>query len=105
MKKISACIGGIIIVAVFISGFAAYFITYQAPGTRQWLDGWGRPLSESPLVMRLLFGQDRLWAGWFWFFVDSLIFFGGLILGWSLVSFGLKREKVTFGASGRLSGR
>lgn len=55
-------------------------------------DGFGRPLSESPFFVRLVFGQDRLWAGWGWFLGDMAIFWGGVVAGAGLVSYGFKEE-------------
>jgi hypothetical protein len=36
--------------------------------------------------MRLFFGQERAWAGWFWFVADIVWFWGGLGLGFVLLS-------------------
>ena len=49
---------------------------------RKITDGYGRPLPESPFVMRLFFGQERLWAGWFWFAGDMAIFWSSLVLAY-----------------------
>jgi hypothetical protein len=64
-------------IALFVAGFLAYFVsTTGTPPT----DGLGRPLSEAPLLMRLLFGQERMWAGWVWFLAEMVIFWGSIAL-------------------------
>lgn len=90
MRKIVGYIGIFLFIVVFIAGFAAYFITSVDPQTRTMYDGIGRPLSESPLLMRLILGQERLWAGWGWFIVDLVIFWGGIGLGFTLTKYGFK---------------
>ena len=99
MRKVVGWLGVAIIVAVFIGGFLAYFLTSFDPRTRVMSDGFGRPLSESPLLMRLAFGQERLWAGWFWFLADMAIFWGGIVAGFKLASWGLQQTS-NHGAAG-----
>lgn len=65
-----------IAVGVFAAGAAAYLFTFTGSGVLT--DGLGRTLSPTPMLVRLIFGQDRLWAGWVWFALDSVWFFGGL---------------------------
>lgn len=90
MKKVIGYIGVALFVVVFIAGFLGYFITSVDPQSRTMYDGLGRPLSESPFFIRLVFGQERLWAGWGWFIVDLVIFWGGVGLGFSLAKYGFK---------------
>ena len=77
-----------------INGWAAFI------GFRGWVradrkitDGYGRPLPESPFVMRLFFGQERLWAGWFWFAGDMAIFWSSLVLAYHLLKLGWNESK------------
>jgi len=86
MRKLAKYLGGTIMIAVFIYGFITYFITSPDPGTGQLHDGLGRQLSASPFFMRFLFGQERLWAGWLWFFIDMVVFWGGIAAGGALMS-------------------
>jgi len=59
---------------LFICSFLAYMVTsHNAAGP---CDGLGRQLSEAPTLMRIFFGQDRMWAGWVWFVGDMIIFWG-----------------------------
>lgn len=93
MRKLGSIVGGLILVSIFVCGFIAYFVTSFDADTRQWFDGFGRPLSQSPWFMRVIFGQERLWAGWLWFMADMTIFWGGIAVGFSLVSFGTDKRK------------
>ena len=54
------------------------------------IDGLGRPLSESPLLLRMIFGQDRLWPWLGWFIADMIIFWGGVGLIYLLFTKGAK---------------
>ncbi len=74
-------LGIALFVGILGAGFMAYFVTGPGPS-----DGLGRPLTESPLLVRFLFGQDRLWPGYLWFIVDLVVFWGGLGLSFWLVS-------------------
>ncbi len=65
-------------IALLIAGFMAYMMTTSNPHTDVTCDGLGRELTLSPWVMRLMFGQERLWAGWGWFIGDMVIFWGSL---------------------------
>ena len=60
-------------IALFVCGFLAYMVTSAGP-----CDGLGRHLSEAPTLMRIFFGQDRMWAGWGWFVGDMVIFWGSI---------------------------
>jgi len=90
LKKLVGYVGILVFIVVFIGGFLAYFVTSIDPQTRLMHDGVGRPLSESPFFMRLIFGQERLWVGWRWFIADLIIFWGGIGLGVSLSKYGFK---------------
>lgn len=73
---------------IVVLGFLAYFVTsVDQPGSVRY-DGLGRPLSNSPLFMRMFFGQEREWVGWSWFFVDMMVFWGGGLLFFRLWDWG-----------------
>ncbi len=93
MRKLALYAGAVVIVIVFVAAFVAYFVSALDVTTQQLADGFGRPLSESPLFMRLVLGQDQLWAGWTWFLVDLVVFWGGIAIGYLLIGYGLKDEK------------
>jgi hypothetical protein len=57
-------------------------------------DGFGRPLAESPFLMRFFLGQDRLWAGWFWFVVDMVAFWGSISVGAGIAGWGFKEPNL-----------
>lgn len=54
----------------------AYVVTSGGSGATT--DGLGRSLSEAPMLMRIMFGQERMWAGWGWFVGDMIIFWGSI---------------------------
>lgn len=93
MRKTLGWLGVAIIGGTFVAGFIAYFVFRIDPQMKIMLDGFGRPLSESPLLMRLIFGQERLWAGWLWFLGDMIIFWGGIGVGFSLAGWGFKKPR------------
>jgi hypothetical protein len=76
LRKILFPIGIIWFIALMIAGFLAYFVTSSGP--HGMVDGLGRPLTEAPFLMRFFFGQERLWAGFGWFFGEMVIFWGSL---------------------------
>jgi hypothetical protein len=55
-------------------------------------DGLGRSLSESPEFIKFIYGEDRGWAGWIWFFIDIVIFCGCLAIGGGLVIYGFMKR-------------
>jgi len=94
MRKVLVYIGGAIILSVFVAAYFGYFVTSFNTETHIWLDGLGRPLSESPWFMRFIFGQNHLWAGWGWWLADMVIFWGGIAVGFGLVNYGSNDVKV-----------
>lgn len=91
MRKIIGWLGVAIMTGTMIAAFVAYFVVSLDPSTKTMFDGFGRPLSASPVLMRLVFGQERLWAGAFWFLADMVLFWGGLWVGFSVAGWGLKK--------------
>lgn len=90
IKKISTGIGVILIITLFVLAFLAYFVSRFDSGERY--DGLGRALVDSPWVVRIIFGEEKMWVGWKWFIVDMVIFWGGIALAISLISFGVKEK-------------
>lgn len=76
LRKILIPIGLIWFLALLIAGFLAYFVATVGPS--EVTDGFGRQLTESPPLMKLAFGQERLWAGFGWFIGDMVIFWGSI---------------------------
>lgn len=99
MRKIIGYLGVGIIISVFVVGFIAYFVFKFDPGTGTTYDGFGRHLTESPWFVRLLFSEDRLWAGWGWFLADMVIFWGGIGIGSWLATFGFKDKSAPSSSS------
>jgi hypothetical protein len=79
LRKILVPFGIVWYIALMIAGFLAYFV--RSGGPNGFSDGLGRSLTESPILMRIFFGQDSLWAGFGWFLGDLLIFFGSIASG------------------------
>jgi len=75
MKTIKI-ICGIWLVVVLILAFLAYSVRGTDSGT--WTDGLGRPLSDTPLFMRLFTGGSTEWAGWGWYLFDMVFFWGSV---------------------------
>lgn len=71
--KVLLAIGVAWFSGLFVLGFLAYFVTSAGP-----CDGLGRPLAQAPMLMRIFFGQERLWAGWGWFATDMVLFWGSI---------------------------
>ena len=78
LRKIVVPVAVIWFAALLIAGFLAYFVTFK--GVNGATDGLGRSLSETPAAVRFIFGQERMWAGWIWFLVDMLIFWGSVLM-------------------------
>jgi len=92
MRKLAGYFGLALILAAFILGFVAYFVFSFDPQTKVTFDGLGRQLSESPKLVRLIFGEDKQWAGWRWFLIDMVVFWGAMGLGGSLAAWGLRKK-------------
>ena len=86
LGKMFRCIGGILWLGAFVYGFFAFFFTQKIDGVL--CDGLGRELWESPLFMRMVFREERVWAGWVWCLVDCVAFMGALVLGYFLFVLG-----------------
>jgi hypothetical protein len=93
MRKSFGYLGVAIIICEIIAAFIAYFVVSSDSHTGMTFDGLGRQLRESPILMRLIFGQDRLWPGWKWFALDLIIFWGGIVSGVGLVKFGFQSKE------------
>lgn len=75
--RVLQSLGVVYFLVLFVAGFMAYFMTTGGPDGI--VDGLGRPLVPSPLVSRIFFGEDRLWAGGWWFILDNMIFWGSIM--------------------------
>jgi hypothetical protein len=68
-------------VFLLICGFLAYFVSRAgSPPT----DGLGRPITAAPFLMRIVFGQEHMWAGWGWFAAEMIIFWGSIAVALKL---------------------
>ena len=87
IHKAAVVFGVALGIVAFVGAFFAHSVTRTGPSGAM-LDGSGRSLSESPLLMRLSIGQERLWTGWFSFGPDMVVFWGGLAVAYYLVKSG-----------------
>jgi len=76
LRKVLVPVGVIWFIALFVAGFEAYFTSSSGPSGP--CDGLGRTLTQAPMLMRIFFGHERMWAGWFWFLGDMVIFWGSI---------------------------
>jgi len=61
LKKALSIFAGIWFLTLFVAVWLGYGVTHDTPDGL--CDGLGRHLSDAPILMRILFGQDRMWAG------------------------------------------
>jgi len=76
-------VGGIIL---FISGFLAYFVRSYDAQTGIYYDGLGRGLELVPTFARIFLTPESLWAGWGYFILDAIIFWGSIGIGGLILS-------------------
>lgn len=70
-RKLLIAIGVTWWIALFGLAFAAYFVTRSCGNGL--CDGLGRALTLTPSFVRLLLHTDRLWAGWRWTAIDTVV--------------------------------
>lgn len=88
LRLVVGWLGVALLLGVLVAGAVAYFVRAVDPATGITFDGFGRELSVAPLLVRLILGQQYLWAGWLWCFVDAAIFWGGIVAGIGLAGWG-----------------
>ena len=97
MKKILAKVLYVIfafeVLAGVIAGVMVYFIRSFDKVNAVHLDGLGRVLVPTPFIMRFFLGVDSMWPGWTWFFIDLMIFWGAVAIGYFLLQLAAKLEK------------
>ena len=99
MRKLVGVLGGIIVAVALICGFLAYFVYDTDAQTNIMYDGLGRELSASPFFIRWVFDADRLWAGWFWFIADVVVFWTGVVGGGAIAVWGFERAAESNGSA------
>ncbi len=83
------------VLAGLVIGFLAYFVRSFNQPTRLWFDGLGRKLENTPFIARFIFGADSQWAGWGYFVLDFVVFWGGVAIAYGLVTLATKLDKKT----------
>jgi hypothetical protein len=78
MRKLFGYLGVAIIICEIIAAVIAYFVVSVDPHTGMTFDGFGRQLSESPILMRLV--------------LDLIIFWGGIVSGINVAKFGFQSK-------------
>jgi hypothetical protein len=81
------------VIAGFALGFLAYFTRSFDGSTRTWFDGLGRRLEETPFVARFFLGADSQWAGWGFFVLDAVVFWGGVAIAIGLFTAAARLSK------------
>lgn len=89
MRKVIGALGLLLIGAILVAAFLAYFVVGFDQTSRTWSDGLGRQLSKSPAVVSWLFDQGE-WPGLRWFLADFLIFWGGGAIAVLMMRWGFK---------------
>jgi len=82
-KKIYKALGILLFVVIAIAAFLAFIMQTHIAGTGGGYDGLGRTLSTPPLWAQTFVGREP-WPGLGWRLFDSVWFFGGLYLAFSL---------------------
>jgi len=78
LRIIFGVLGFVWFITLLVVGFLAYFVSSAKNGVP--VDGLGRQISEAPFLMRFMFGQEKMWAGWMWFFIDMVAFWGSVAI-------------------------
>ena len=77
----------------FIFGFLSYFV--RSSGTDNIiLDGLGRQLELTPMIVKFLYVSDTMWPGWGWAIFDWLMFFGLIGIAYLLYNFATKLDPI-----------
>lgn len=85
-----ALIYGIIIAEIFFVVWLAILrgaIRSFDPATQTWFDGFSRKLENTPSIVSVLFYYGNEWSGWGYFFLDTLVIFLLIAIGYRLVMF------------------
>ncbi|SRR5258706_11789076 len=83
------------VIAGLVLGVLAYFVRSFHQATGVWSDGLGRLLEETPLVARFVFGTESQWAGWGYFALDFVVFWGGIAVAYGLLAVAGNLDKKT----------
>jgi hypothetical protein len=83
------------VLAGLVVGFLAYFTRSFNQSTHLWFDGLGRKLEDTPFIARFIFGADSQWAGWGYFVLDLVVFWGGVAVAIGLLTLAAKFDKKT----------
>lgn len=94
-KQIAKLLYGVIIAGAVVGlvlGFLAYYVRSFNQATGTYFDGLGRQLDLAPFFIRFVFWNDSLWAGWGYFTIDMVVFWGGIGVGSAIAGLASKFE-------------
>jgi hypothetical protein len=89
VRKFVGVVGLLLIAAILVAGFLAYFVVSFDQTSRTWFDGLGRPLSKAPILVSWLHDQ-REWPGLAWFLTDLIVFWGGGAVAVTMLRWGFR---------------
>lgn len=84
MNRIAGFLGVLLIIATILFGVLAFLIEKYDSQTGLTYDGLGRRLTETPLFAREILGEEKKWAGFKWFLIDSIAVVLGVVIGGGL---------------------
>ncbi len=88
--RFSLCGAFFVGATIFVLAFLAYFVR-SGMGGGQIQDGLGRTLEPSPWIISLIMQTDH-WAGWPYFPIDFVVFWGGVGAAFILLTAGLRKS-------------
>ncbi len=77
-KKARRIVTAFLVAAIAILEFFVHFSTKKVGG--EYFDLLGRKLEPVPTWAYFILGEEGMWSGPFWLFVDTIVFFGTLYL-------------------------
>jgi hypothetical protein len=88
--RFSLCGAFFVGATIFVLAFLAYFVR-AGLDAGQIQDGLGRTLEPSPWFISVTMLIDH-WAGWPYFFIDFIVFLGGVGFAFILLRAGLRKS-------------
>ncbi len=69
-KTLSFLVGIASGLSALVASYLAYFFKTTELSTGRYFDGFGRELTLTPTIIRVIFDADSLWAGPLWSIID-----------------------------------
>ena len=93
VRKFLIGLGVVLILSAQVGAVFAYFVYHTDAETNIMYDGFGRQLSQTPYVVRYIFGEERVWPGWAWGAVDFVVYWAMVVGGIGLCVFAERDTK------------